>query len=124
MSNFEFVFSLLVILLGLGLGEVFGGLARVVKARPRVRSGLATGLLATWTITRTVLFWRVIWRTRDTLPDNSASLLAGRRDWMDWHSRRTAESDPIRFAAQDSALWVLGSVPPPQIVLTRRMRHV
>src|SRR3954453_18655713 len=77
MSNFEFVFSLLVILLGLGLGEVFGGLARVVKARPRVRIGWATGLLATWTITRTVLFWRVIWRTRDALPDASASLLAG-----------------------------------------------
>jgi|SRR5437868_3958432 len=77
MTNFEFVFSLLVILLGLGLAEVFGGVARMVKARPRVRIGWATGLLAAWTITRTVLFWRVIWRTRDTLPDTSAALLAG-----------------------------------------------
>ena len=49
----------------------------MVKARPRVRIGWATGLLAAWTITRTVLFWRVIWRTRDTLPDTSAALLAG-----------------------------------------------
>ena len=48
MTNFEFVFSLLVILLGLGLAEVFGGLARVVKERPRVQIGWATGLLATW----------------------------------------------------------------------------
>ena len=77
MTSFEFVFSLLVILLGLGLTEVLGGLARVVKARPRVQLGWATGLLATWTMMRTVMFWRVIWRTRDVLPDSSASLLAG-----------------------------------------------
>jgi hypothetical protein len=77
MSNFEFVFSLLVIPLGLSLAEVFGGLARIAKARPRVRVGWATSLLATWTITRTIAFWRLIWRTRDTLPLSSATLLAG-----------------------------------------------
>lgn len=77
MSNFDFAFSLFVILLGLGLTEAFGGLARAVKARPKVRIGWATGLLATWTITRTALFWRFIWRTRDTFPDSSAALLAG-----------------------------------------------
>src|SRR6476620_7746555 len=77
MSNFAFVFSLLAIILGLGLADVFGGLARAVKARPRVRIGWATGLLATWIITRTALFWRLIWRTRETFPDSSAALLAG-----------------------------------------------
>src|SRR3954447_22795682 len=77
MSNFEFVFSLLVILLGLSLAEVLGGLARVVKARPPVRLGWATALLATWTMTRTVSFWRVIWRARDVIPDSSAALFAG-----------------------------------------------
>lgn len=77
MSFFGFAFSLFVILLGLGLTEVFGGLARAVKARPKVRIGWATGLLATWTITRTALFWRLIWRTRDMFPDSSAALLAG-----------------------------------------------
>ena len=77
MSNFEFVFSLLAIILGLGLADVFGGLARAVKARPKVRVGWATGLLALWTIMRTALFWRLIWRTRDTFPDSSASLLGG-----------------------------------------------
>jgi hypothetical protein len=77
MTNFEFAFSLFVILLGLGLAEVFGGLARAMKARPKVRIGWATGLLATWTITRTALFWRLIWRTRDTFPDSSTALLAG-----------------------------------------------
>jgi hypothetical protein len=77
MSFFGFAFSLFVILLGLGLTEVFGGLARAMKARPKVRIGWATGLLATWTITRTALFWRLIWRTRDTFPDSSAALLGG-----------------------------------------------
>ncbi len=77
MTTFEFVFSLFVILLGLGLTEVFGGLARVVKARPPVRIGWATGLLATWTVTRTVLFWRVLWRTRNALPESSVVLLVG-----------------------------------------------
>lgn len=77
MSNFEFVFSLLVILLSLALAEVLGGLARIMKRRPSIRVGWATGLLATWTITETILFWRVIWRARDVLPDKSAALFAG-----------------------------------------------
>lgn len=77
MNNFDFAFSLFVILLGLGLTTVFSGLARAMKARPKVRIGWATGLLATWTVTRTALFWRFIWRTRDTFPDSSAALLAG-----------------------------------------------
>jgi hypothetical protein len=42
-----------------------------------VQIGWATGLLATWTTIRTVMFWRLIWRTRDTLPDTSITLLAG-----------------------------------------------
>ena len=77
MTNFDFAFSLFVIVLGLGLAEVFGGLARAVKARPQVQIGWATGLLATWTIARTALFWRLIWRTRDSFPDSSTALLAG-----------------------------------------------
>jgi len=77
MSNFEFVFSLLVILLGLALAEVLGGLARVVKRRPKIRVGLATALLATWVTTETILFWRVVWRARDAVTDQSAVLFAG-----------------------------------------------
>ncbi len=48
MSNFEFVFSLLVILLSFALAEVLGGLARVVKRSPRIRIGWASSLIATW----------------------------------------------------------------------------
>ena len=77
MTNFEFVFSLLAILLGLALAEVLGGLARVVKRRPAVRLGWPTGLLSTWAILEIVLFWRVAWRARDYLPDTSPALLVG-----------------------------------------------
>ena len=77
MSNFEFILSLVVILLGLGLAEVVGGLARIMRQRPRPAIGWATGLLAIWTITETILFWRVIWRARDSLPSTSPALFAG-----------------------------------------------
>ena len=76
-TNFEFVFSLLGILLGLALAEILGGLARIVKRRPMLRIGWATGLLATWAILEIVLFWRVAWRARDYLPDTSPALLTG-----------------------------------------------
>ena len=77
MSNFEFVFSLLVILLGLGLGQVLGGLASSVKRRPELEIGWGTGLLATWVMTETVIFWQIIWRTRDVMPDDIPALFAG-----------------------------------------------
>lgn len=77
MSNFEFVFSLLAILLGLALGEVLGGVARVIKRRPRLAIGWATGLLAAWTCEEIVLFWRVVWRARATIDDSPATLFAG-----------------------------------------------
>jgi hypothetical protein len=76
MTSFEFVFSLIVILLGLGLGQILTGLARVVK-RKRVRLGWGTGLLAFWIICETIVFWRIIWRTRDVLPGTTAALYAG-----------------------------------------------
>lgn len=77
MTNFEFVFSLLGILLGLALAEILHGLARVVKRRPILRIGWATGLLAAWALLEIVLFWRVAWRARDYLPDTSPALLVG-----------------------------------------------
>lgn len=77
MSNFEFVFSLLVIILGLGLAEVLGGIARAVKRRDALKIGWGTGLLATWVMTETVIFWEIIWQSRDVLADNSIALFPG-----------------------------------------------
>lgn len=77
MTSFEFVFSLLVILLGLGLAEVLGGLASAVKRRPALRVGWGSGLLAAWVMAETVIFWQIIWRARDAIPGSSTSLFAG-----------------------------------------------
>lgn len=77
MSSFEFVFTLLVILLGLALAEVLGGAARVIKRRPRIAIGWATGLLAAWACEEIVLFWRVVWRARGSIDDSPATLFAG-----------------------------------------------
>ena len=77
MTNFEFIFSLLVILLGLALAAILGGVAKVMKIRPRVRIGWATGLLASWVTTETIIFWQIFWRTRDALPGSPSMLFAG-----------------------------------------------
>ena len=77
MSNFEFVFSLLVIILGLGLAEVLGGFARAIKRRDSLKIGWGIGLLATWVMTETVIFWEIIWQSRDVLTDNSVALFPG-----------------------------------------------
>lgn len=77
MTNFEFVFSLLVIVLGLGLSQLFGGLASAVKRRPKLKVGWGTGLLATWVTSETVIFWEMFWRLRNDLPWVTPSLFAG-----------------------------------------------
>lgn len=77
MTNFEFVFSLLVILLGLALAAVLGGVARVMKVRPRIRVGWATALLAAWVTTETIIFWQIFWHMRAALPPIAAVLFAG-----------------------------------------------
>src|SRR3954468_24581930 len=77
MTGFEFIFSLLVILLGLGLGQLLGGLASAVKRRPALKIGWGTALLAAWVTTETVIFWEILWRTRDALPFGSPALFAG-----------------------------------------------
>ena len=77
MTSFEFVFSLLVIVLGLGLGQIFGGLASAMKRRPELRIGWGTGLIAIWVTTETVIFWEILWRLRSDLPFGGAALFAG-----------------------------------------------
>lgn len=76
MTDFEFVFSLFSILLGLALSEVLRGFARVVEAGKKIRVGWLTGLLAALVVADITLFWRVMWRARDHMPDTSAALFA------------------------------------------------
>jgi hypothetical protein len=73
-TDFEFVFSLFTILLGLALSEVLRGFARVIEVGRKVRVGWPTGLFAALVVADITLFWRVMWRARDQMPDTSAAL--------------------------------------------------
>lgn len=68
MSDFEFVFSLFGLLLGLSLAEVLGGFGRALKARHRVRLGWLTPLLGLLVMLDLTSFWSAAWSLRDVLP--------------------------------------------------------
>lgn len=74
MTSFEFVFSLFSILLGLALAQVLRGFADVVEAGSRIRIGWPTFLLALVVMADITLFWRVVWRAREYMPDTSTAL--------------------------------------------------
>lgn len=77
MSNFEFVFSLFGLMLGLSMAEVMSGLARTLKARKRVRVGWLTPLLGLLLIVDLLSFWVGAWDNRDVIPVTFTSLLYG-----------------------------------------------
>lgn len=67
MSQFEFLFSLFGLLLGLSLAEIFGGFARTVQARRKIRLGWLTPMLGVMTIIDLLSFWGRAWGERDAL---------------------------------------------------------
>lgn len=75
MSQFEFVFSLFGLLLGLSLAEVLGGFGRAVKARRRLRIGWLTPLLGVLVMLDLTSFWTTAWAARDALPVNYLTLM-------------------------------------------------
>jgi hypothetical protein len=75
MSQFEFVFSLFGLLLGLSLAEVLSGFGKAVKARARVRIGWLTPLLGVLVMLDLTSFWTTAWSVRDTLPVNYFTLM-------------------------------------------------
>ena len=77
MTDFEFVFSLFGLLLGLSLAEVLGGLARTLKARRKVRIGWLTPALGVMLIVDLVSFWRTMWGERDSIPVTFGTMLFG-----------------------------------------------
>lgn len=68
MSDFEFVFSLFGLLLGLSLAEVLGGFGKALKARQRVRVGWLTPMLGLLVMLDLTSFWSAAWAMRDALP--------------------------------------------------------
>lgn len=77
MTAFEFVFSLLVLLLGFSLLEVLGGLVRSLNARPKRPLGWLTPMLACYVMLDVAGFWSIAWHARDAIPPTYASLVIG-----------------------------------------------
>lgn len=80
MSDFEFIFSLFGLLLGLSLAEVLGGLAKAIEARlppgSTIRIGWLTPLLGAFVMLDLLSFWQAAWVVRDML-SVSGKLLMG-----------------------------------------------
>ena len=68
MDQFEYVFSLIGLLLGLSLVEVLSGLVKARKARSVVRIGWLTPMLGVIVILHVTSFWGMTWNLRDFLP--------------------------------------------------------
>lgn len=68
MSEFEFIFSLFGLLLGLALAEGLGGLSKAIKASHKVRIGWLTALLGLFVSCDVVTFWMYGWALREALP--------------------------------------------------------
>jgi hypothetical protein len=68
MSSFEFVFTLLGLLLGLALAEGLGGLSRAIKASHNFKIGWPTILLGLFVSCDVVTFWMYGWALRDKTP--------------------------------------------------------
>jgi len=77
MSNFEFVFSLFGLLLGLALAEVLGGFGIAIQHRRKIRIGWLTPLLGALVALDLTSFWMVAWGVRDMVSAQYGSLLGG-----------------------------------------------
>jgi hypothetical protein len=80
MSDFEFIFALYGLLLGLSLTEVLGGLARAIEVRLRpgsaIRIGWLTPLLGAFVMLDLLSFWQAAWTMRDIVGVSGRSLMA------------------------------------------------
>jgi hypothetical protein len=68
LTNFEFVFSLFGLLLGLSLAELLGGFGRTLQKRAKLRIGWLLPLLGLLVLLDVSSFWLVAWAVRDVLP--------------------------------------------------------
>lgn len=83
MSDFEFIFTLYSLLLGLSMAEILAGLGRAIERRAisptdasrRLKLGWLTPLLATFVILDLLSFWSFAWFVREELAVNRYTLL-------------------------------------------------
>ena len=83
MSDFEFVFALYSLLLGLSMVEILGGLGRALEARfaaeatrERFAIGWLTPLLAVFVMLDLLSFWQAAWTLRTSIAVNGSTLMA------------------------------------------------
>jgi len=79
-SDFEFIFALFGLLLGLSIAEILAGLARAIEARLRpgsaVRIGWLTPLLGGFVLLDLLSFWQAAWVTRGVVTVSGRTLVA------------------------------------------------
>ncbi|WP_300972899.1 hypothetical protein [Sphingomonas sp. LHG3406-1] len=79
MSDFEFMFALYGLMLGLSLAELLSGLARAIEERLSPGAGLRIGwltpLLAIFVLLDLLSFWGAAWLTRDIIRVSGDSLM-------------------------------------------------
>ncbi|MCY7280889.1 MAG: hypothetical protein LH610_08350 [Sphingomonas bacterium] len=80
MSDFEFIFALFGLLLGLSLTEILAGLARAIDVRLRpgstARIGWLTPMLGLFVMLDLLSFWQAAWVSRNVVAVSGDSLMA------------------------------------------------
>jgi len=75
MTEFEFVFPLFALLVGLSVTEMLSGLAHALKSKRDIHVGWMTPLLGTLILINLAMFWQGSWEIRDGITATHASLL-------------------------------------------------
>ena len=75
MSEFEFVFPLFALLVGLAVTEMLAGLAHALKSKRDIHVGWLTPLLGTLILINLAMFWQGSWEMRDAITASSSSFL-------------------------------------------------
>ena len=75
MTEFEFVFPLFALLVGLSIAEMLSGLAHALKSKREIQVGWLTPLLGTLILANLAMFWHGSWEIRDQITVSSGSLL-------------------------------------------------
>lgn len=110
MSDFEFVFVLYSLVLGLSLVEILGGFGRALELRladtandDRFRIGWLTPLLAVFVLLDLLSFWSFAWTLRENVQVSGRMLLAVMSFAAAYFmaARLVFPSTPARFASLD-----------------------
>ena len=75
MTEFEFVFPLFALLIGLSVAEMLSGLAHALKSKRDIHVGWMTPLLGTLILINLAMFWQGSWEIRHGITTSNASLL-------------------------------------------------